>query len=396
MHNYKGNIPKIYAFRFFFMFLIIIPVIIPFYLSLNLSMSQIFILQAIMGFTVAVFEVPSGYLCDLWGRKKTMLLGSSLTAIGFIYLIFATTYELLIIHEIIIGIGLSMISGSDVSLLYDSLIQDEHSRENSSIALSNLQFSSALSETIASVVGGLLVKISFFTVITTHAFFACFPFFIALTLKEPPYQKMDNKSHKENTLKVLRHIFQSDKLLTLVFFNQIIWGLSTFTAVWIYQKHWSDHSIDLAYFGILWAAYNLTHGLVSKNVHFFEKRFGAPFLLVLMGLLPICGYFGLGALSGWFGVAVGFLFQVSRGITQVILKDALNWRTPSEFRATANSLVSLFFRLGFCLIGPLTGYLIDKQGMSFAMNSLAAFFILGFLVFLIPFIKMVRNQIPET
>jgi hypothetical protein len=52
------------------MFLVIIPVIVPYFLSLGLDMKQVFQLQAIFGLTVALLEVPSGYLCDLGAEKR--------------------------------------------------------------------------------------------------------------------------------------------------------------------------------------------------------------------------------------------------------------------------------------------------------------------------------------
>lgn len=378
------------------MFLVIIPVIIPFFLSKGLTMSQIFMLQATFGITVALFEVPSGYLSDLWGRKKTMIVGSIFEALGFSFLLFADTYVDFIIYEILLALGLSLISGTDISILYDSLEFTKAGKENTSKALSQLQFVSALAETLASIIGGLLVLISFKAVIIANFIVGFFPLLVSLTLVEPPIEKMEKTKHKENFKVILHHIFKKDHILTLVFFNQIIWGLATFVAVWIYQKYWQDSGVSIAYFGIIWAAYNLTHGIVSKWVHFFERKVGASALIIALSLLPIAGYMGIGYFSGVMGIAIGFLFQFSRGITQVLLKDALNWRTPASYRATVNSLVSLFFRLGFCLIGPLTGLFIDKIGLSNSMYILAMFFTLMFVLFTIPLSLRVKKIIPES
>lgn len=396
MSSIQGNIFKSYLFRFFYMFLVIIPVVIPFFLSKGLTMSQIFLLQASFGITTAICEVPSGYLSDLWGRKRTLIIGSLFEAAGFTYLLFAESYYEFILYEVILAIGLSLVSGTDISLLYDSLDFTKSGKENTSKALSHLQFISALAETIGSVIGGFLVLISFKAVIIANAIVGLFPFFVAITLVEPPIEKMDKKKHKENFGMILHHIFRKDKTLTLVFFNQIIWGLATFVAVWVYQKYWQDSGVSMAYFGIIWASYNITHGIVSKWVHFFEHKVGASALLITLSLLPVAGYLGIGYFSGLMGIVIGFLFQVSRGITQVLLKDALNWRTPSSYRATVNSIVSLFFRLGFCLIGPLTGLFIDTIGLSKSMYLLAAFFAIMFFLFTLPLSFRVKRMIPES
>ena len=63
--------------------------------------------------------------------------------------------------EIIIGIGMSMKSGTDVSILYDSLKEETGDRSKYTGAMANLQLSMTTSESIAAVIGGLLASISY-------------------------------------------------------------------------------------------------------------------------------------------------------------------------------------------------------------------------------------------
>ena len=76
-------------FSFFWMFLVLIPVIVPYFTSLGLTMSQIFQLQATFAIGVVLFEVPTGYLGDLYGRKRSICLGALFSGIGFTMLLFA-------------------------------------------------------------------------------------------------------------------------------------------------------------------------------------------------------------------------------------------------------------------------------------------------------------------
>jgi MFS family permease len=386
------EIKKIYIFGFFSMFLVIIPVIIPYFVSIGLSMEEIFQLQAIFGATVAILEVPSGYLCDLWGRKKTIILGAFIAAIGDTYLVVSSSFWDLAIFELLSAIGLSLISGSDLSILYD-LIKESKNEQRSTYtnAMANHQLTKVIGESVASLLGGALALISLSTVAIAHAFGGWISFFVALTLKEPKFNKMDRRDHSGNFRKILGHIFRNNRLLTLTFLNLVIWGLSSFIAVWMYQKHWSDGGIHIGYFGLLWATYNLSVGVAGRFVHPLENKFGATPLLVALGLLPIAGYFGMGWFVGWAGVVFGLLINIGRGITQVILKDALNWRVPSEFRATVNSMASLCFRGGFVIIGPGVGYLIDHDGLANTFGYVGWGFTAAFIVALLPLIYEVRK-----
>jgi len=122
-----------------------------------------------------------------------------------------------------------------------------------------------------------------------------------------------------------------------------------------------------------------------------ERRFGAPTALMIIGLLPIIGHLGLAWFSGWFGIAMGMLIFAGRGLTQVILVNALNRRVPSDFRATANSFTSFLFRLSFIISGPVVGYLTETQGLTVTLNVLAAGFAVVFITIMLPLIQQVRS-----
>lgn len=389
-----NNQKKIYLFSFFWMFLVIMPVIVPFFLNLGLNMQEVFQLTAIFGVAVVVLEIPTGYLCDLWGRKKTLIFGSFISGLGYTYLFYAKTFWQLVGYEIIIALALSFVSGADISLLYDS-IEKSKQREGTKV-IANMQLASVSGESVAAVLGGLLVTFSFKHVLVAHALAGWVPFFIALTLHETPYEKMIHKNHWHNFRDVFNHLFfNRDKLLILIFTNLSVWGLSTFFAVWIFQKSWQENGIALASFGLIWAAYNFSVGLVGKQVHWIEQRWGPNPLLLVMAAAPIVGYLSLAFFGGIAAVGLGLLFQLSRGICQVLLCDALNWRTPAAFRATANSLQSFFFRLGFAIFGPAIGYLIDRFGTPFALKSLAGVFTVLLFLTLIPLLRAIRETTPD-
>ena len=388
-----AQIKRIYIFSFFWMFLVFIPIFVPFILAHDLSMRDVFTLQVVFSVTTLIFEVPSGYMSDLLGRKLTLLIGSIFTGLGYTWFYFSSQFSDFILFEILLGVAVSMASGTDISLLYDWLkLKGKDQRDEATHAIANRQMALTFSEATASILGGLLVTVSFQAVLSLQMITGWIPLLVVLSLKEPPYEKMAKDQHKENFGKVFRHIFKEDPFLRIVFFNLMFWGLATFLAVWTFQKHWLEAQIPLASFGFLWALYNIVVGLVGKRVPHWEKKYGPKILLLALSLLPIMGFLGLAVFSGWLGVIAGLSFQVSRGITQVILKDALNWRTPSAFRATVNSISSLFFRLGFALLGPVVGWSIDLWGLSWAMWGLAVFFGLVFLIFMRPLIQDSQSQ----
>jgi len=109
-----------------------------------------------------------------------------------------------------------------------------------------------------------------------------------------------------------------------------------------------------------------------------------------MRLLPIIGHFGMAWAQGWGGILIGLLLFASRGLSQVILVNAMNRRIPSEFRATANSFTSFLFRLAFIMTGPIVGYLAEVRGLEITLNALGLTSILLFSLLMVPLIQSVK------
>jgi len=105
----------------------------------------------------------------------------------------------------------------------------------------------------------------------------------------------------------------------------------------------------------------------------------------------VLGFFGMAWLEGWAGIGICLALFFGRGLVQVILINALNRRVPSSFRATANSLTSFAFRLGFIATGPIVGSIAESRGLPIALNLLGATFIVVFIFIMLPLIKSVRD-----
>ena len=89
LHNI---IRTIYLMGFCHSFMVVIPVFVPLLQGYGLSMSQVLQTQAMFALTIALCEVPSGSIADLWGRRRAILLGSALNAVGFFSLLWADSF----------------------------------------------------------------------------------------------------------------------------------------------------------------------------------------------------------------------------------------------------------------------------------------------------------------
>lgn len=383
----RANVSRLQVMSFAWMFMLIMPVVVPILGTHGLGMSEVYELQAIFALAVVVLEVPSGYVSDLLGRKGCLVVAGLLHGLAFTVFALAETYREFAAFQLLGAVGVALYSGTDVALLYDSLeaLDDAPGRRR---VLGRRLLWMQGGETAAALVASLVLFSSLQAVVWLNAAVGWAPLVVALTLVEVPRPRLDRRTHVENVRVIARALWSSSLLLRAILVNLVVYGLATYLAVWAFQGFWEASGVPVAWFGVLWAAYNLTVALVGRVGHRVEDALGTGRVVALIGALPVLGWAGL-ALGGlevgrpgaWvaLGIVAGFCFQVGRGLTQTVIKDALNTRVGPEVRATANSVASLGVRLGFAALGPGLGFLIDGVGYPRAFAAAALLFLLLFL-----------------
>jgi MFS family permease len=395
LHN---NIKTIYLMGFFHSFMVVVPIFVPLLQGYGLSMSQVLQTQAIFALTIALCEVPSGYLADTWGRKKVVLVGSMLNGLGFLSLLWADGFADFLVYEVLLGVGLSLISGADLALLYDTevYLEQRGSREGagSSKSLSRLIAIEAGASGIAGICASLLLLWSLDSVIWVQAIVGFIPFVLGLSLVEPP-RPARSGSHSDNARHIIELLLFGKPVVLWTAFAIAVFGLMSIYAFWIYQKYWELQGIPLQNFGYIWAVFALTVSLSARYAAALEQKLGARRLLILIACLPIIGFLGMAFVSGWFGVLFGFAIQLSRGVSLTLFYEALNRRVPGDFRATVNSLVSLGMRGIFIVTGPVLGFALDRYGMTSTLVGMALVFAPLMLLVLMPLLAKIRKELAD-
>ncbi len=385
------NVHRTLVVGFFQVFLVIIPVAVPFFSSKGLSMSDVFSLQALFGLVVLITEVPSGYVADLLGRKNTLVVGAILGAIGHSFLLIAEGFWTLALFEIFLGLSHSMISGADLAMLYDTELalgrKEDEQRQVVGKLYSARTFSEATAGLVCTVV---LLYATFEELVYVQVAVGWIPVLLVLRLVEPPGKRLQHEGHVANMGRIVRYLVSHSTILRLVFLALSIWSLTTFYAVWLLQKVWEIQGIELAHFGWLWGGLTLLAAFAGRWAHRFEDAVGPRGVLLFVGIAPALGYLGLEMFGVIGGLLASTTFFLARGFGLVILRDALNKRVPSEFRATANSLASFGFRGAFVMTGPVVGYAYDLWGMGTTLALLVGVTLVIFVTLIVPLIVAVR------
>jgi hypothetical protein len=391
----QNNIRTIYLMGFFSSFLVVLPVFVPLLQGHGLSMSQVLQTQALFALTIALFEVPSGYFADLYGRRLAILIGAALNAVGFLSLLWADSFLDFVVYEIILGIGFSLISGTDLALLYDTQVYLQSKGlpggAGAGKSVSRLISVEAAASGIAGVAASLLLLWSMDGVILMQGFAGVLPLVLAVFLVEVP-KTQNEANHRDNMRQIVELLLFGKPVVFWTAFAISVFGLLAIYVFWIYQNYWELQGVPLEAFGYIWAGFALAVSVSARFASGLEKHLGTRGLLILIAIMPLLGLLGMALGGGWMGVAFGLLIQLSRGLSMSLFYEALNSRVPGDFRATVNSLVSLGVRATFIVTGPVLGYALDSLGMQTTLLILLLVFTPLMGVVVVPLLIRIQRE----
>ena len=120
--NFGINLTLLYVQNFFRNLTIFGAVAVPFYLHrAGLDFTRMFILESIFSVGLILFEVPTGFIADRFGRKLSVILGGVFFGGSFLVFGVFTNFWMLAVAELICALGMALTSGADKALLYDLL-----------------------------------------------------------------------------------------------------------------------------------------------------------------------------------------------------------------------------------------------------------------------------------
>lgn len=375
----KHNIFKMYLLKGVMWFMVAMPIIVLFFQEHGLTLTEVMLLQAIYSFSVALFEVPSGYIADLFGRKKTIVLSTIFSFAGYMVFSFYGGFYAFAIAQILVGIGGSLMSGSDSAILYDTLLEIGDKKTYTKIEGRNYAIGN-FSEATAGIIGGLLAVSSIYLPIyvQTGILFLSIP--IALSLLEPTMHEDDKMDRSFSAILgvVKFSMVENTKLRWLIIYSSAM-GVATLSIAWFAQPFFKEIGVPLAYFGILWAGLNFSAGITSFNSHKFNKKENSK-TLIYLALAMFTSFIFLGINNSMFGLIFVLFIYLLRGIVTPILRNAINENTTSNKRATVLSVRSFIIRISFAISAPALGYIAENYSLSYSFYVLAI--VVGFFALL--------------
>ena len=320
--------------------------------SLTLGMTVF----SIVMISSAVFEVPTGVISDLVGRRRTFILGSLMSVVAVTLYALSHSFWLLACGAIFQGASRAFFSGNNEALLHETLAQEKREHEFPEL-LGKTRSMYQLAEAIAALIGGLLAIWSLRLAVWTSIFPQILCLVVSFFFVEPKiveHVTTNVFSHMRDALKQ----FVSNARLRLVSFSSIIqFGVGE-----------SMFYIEPAFVAALWPAWGIgiyrmldhTLGWISYwfSGRFIKKYSPLPSLLAATCYIGVLGLVAFGIPS-----ILSPIFLAATSIVYGIIIVSQNTLLQREFtdnqRATLGSINSLFGSICFGLFSILLGYLAD-------------------------------------
>lgn len=376
----QRNLIALYLVKLSKWFTLVMPIIVLFYEEHRLGLQDVFILKSVYSVAAVALEVPSGYLADVWGRKRCIVAGCVLFFGGYLCYSLTETFAAFLVAEILLGIGQTMINGADSALLYDTTVH--HGRENLYLRYEGrITMIGNFAEAVAGIFGGLLAVYSLRYPFYAQTLVAFVGIPAAMALREyAPANKV--QSPWEEILRILRYsLITNKKLCCNIMYSGII-GAATLTMAWFVQPVLMQLSTPTKWYGVIWTVLNLTVGVAALYSDRVEQLFGMNKMNILILSVIAGGYVALAYNLTYAGLGILLLFYIFRGFATPILKGYINQMTFSEMRATVLSIRNFVIRLMFAAIAPFIGWLNDMYSLQVALLASAALIFIPGAVFL--------------
>ena len=388
MKNLHGNIRKLYAFSFLQMTLFPMAIITLFWKDhIGLTLTQILLLQSIFSAATLVLDYPAGYVSDRLGYRCALNISAILGIAGWGIYTVAGSFATVLLAEILLGMSLSFVSGSDSALLYETLRAEgsENSYARHEGRMSGFgQFGEAAGALLAGVIYAWAPVLPF--VLQVGVWIAALG--VTRQLADTPRERtVRGRSHLAEALATARYAFRDNRRLRYTILLNTVLGISSFFPVWLIQPYMQRAGVPLAWFGPVWAGANLTVALSALASHRVHRLLGDRSMVLLFVGLVTAGYFGLGVTAGVGGFLFYLLLTCMRGLRGPMMLAHTQSESASANRAATLSLQSVSFRLFFVATGPLVGMLADSVGVRQTFHLLCYAFLITLPLLSLLFLK---------
>ena len=322
------------------------------------------ILLSVYTLTAVIVDVPLGLFSDVYGKRKTIILGSICSFVGVACYALGNDLRLLVVGSILEGIAMACFSGNNEAIVYESLElegkADQFGKEFGKI-MSYFQ--------MAMIIASLGSLLSYFS-LNWCVWISLIPLLanvvLATRIIEPTKdivtpKSVNNPNLKQFVVSLLVELKNNPKLLILGLLNSLEYAFAETT--YYFRGNFVATLWALPLIGVSKIFSSICGTISFRIADKVISKFGANTTLIYGNVLArIIDILATVLNSTLSPVLIG-LSSLTYGTTTITQKTLLQNQLKSEFRASIPSFFSLIGNLIFCLFSIGFGLLSDNYGV---------------------------------
>lgn len=338
---------------------------IPYLLQLEFSMTKIGILLAIMPLTMFIFEIPTGAIADIYGRKFSVLTGYFFEGILYTSIMFSKSFYSLAIIFALLGISATLSSGSKDAWVVD-LIKGKRKKfiHNYFVKERSIKGFALI---ISGIIGAFIVKNFGLTLVWPTTGIGFFASILALAFGEELHTRTKESESFSKIKKQIKKSYSYTRKHSMLFYFLLATFIIAIAGAFNQGMSWIPLLKELNFpdyaFGYMWS---LMWGVTAISPLFAKKMMGKSserdFIIKMTSigsLLFLLIYFA----KTW-AIALGimllgeFFFEIKYPARSVYFHRHI----PKKMRATIGSFEAMLLSLSGIISLPIVGYFIDTFG----------------------------------
>lgn len=381
-----------------------LPVLLLFYQENGLTIGDFFLFQGIFSITALLFEVPSGYLGDIFPRKNILILSYSFFLCRLLLWIFFGGYWILLAGEILYSLSKATYSGVADGYIYDYL-KTQNKTKDMLKYYGRLNFYMSIGTALAAVVGPFLYEhYGFMTLLVLETILNTVSILMLFLLpKVPPAKKkIGSISDKYHDLyRIAKSALKNIQLKYYMFYSGML-AATTMVFVWSFQPLMKAALIPVSLYGIV---YGFNHGfraLAGFCLHKTLAKISLKNLGVVNYILYILSFLSCLLILKEQSPVLGMIlmificFVIGSQLTFTLGSIArIHSLTTSDIRSTVASVNNMISRFMAGVMLILFKFLLDGITLEVSMLVYLGIFVLSIYP-LCKIFSLHKNSLKET
>lgn len=336
-----------------------------FFLQANgLSYLEMTIVFAANFLALALFDLPTGNLADKYGRKRSIVIGTLIFAVGLLIYALTSSFLLFMTAEIVLGVASALLSGSTEAWYVDELKSQGKASEAERV------YGLAIGViSLMGVVGGLVGSLLAAYALNLPLLFGSIICFVAglfalLTFRENYGDK--NAGYGAIVRRTLSY-FKGSPALKLLTLADVLRFCSFIVFIFLYQPFLVEMGLPPSALGIVFAGLMVSSAVGSVLATRLMVRTRKSTIVIGSVLCLVVPLAAVPFVES--ALLAGALFLACSFAHGLALPASMIWRNtlvPSEIRASGLSVMSTFINGANAVLSLAMGLIIASYGVEAA------------------------------